>query len=355
MANINTNGFIIAAISIIVSIILITGVLIPVIGDATSDEKNGKEVNDFATWLENAYGVSSDYYNSYQVYWQDVTSSSAPNMTWTKDDFKDMTVVGDGSVYVPVIDGVVFYADEKMVNGSPVTLDRPTFLYSHYTDEVTDIVISETESFEIKLQNYEYVVKYKIDGEEHTDTLSIITDDQIIYVKYLSPNKNGWVTSQSDIFVTDGSRILVMWSLYGTYLGGWIGYDEEIEFDETKITNNVYTYTLNLKYNGTDYGQFNITFPVVPVEDKEGVYKFAYDNGYFLENGGTITSLDGTRELIVSGGESWIDSVSIRNIDPYTYITPTVSPTTASMLSVIPLIVIVGLIVGTVGYFLRKQ
>ena len=53
------------------------------------------------------------------------------------------------------------------------------------------------------------------------------------------------------------------------------------------------------------------------------------------------------------------DSVTVQNIGTLTAISGTtesnVSPTVATVLSVIPLIVIVGLIVATVGYFMRRE
>lgn len=65
MANINTNGFIVAAISIIVSIILITGVLIPVIADNSGTER---------TVL---------YTNAGNYYYNTVTASTSTTLSFT--------------------------------------------------------------------------------------------------------------------------------------------------------------------------------------------------------------------------------------------------------------------------------
>lgn len=351
MANINTNGFIIAAISIIVSIILVTGVLIPVIADNSGTER---------TVL---------YTNEGDWYYDEVTDSTQVSISisqsMNEDDRPVFSISINNGTAKPT--GMPEWISENSI----VFKSLPLFTFKTNDGKygVEGIVAIGNESMDAEyllagggLMYYRFIegqtpeLYYCIDIDSVTSPTITMTNGVVSYSSfnqtptalngtYLLSITDG---TTGDFTLMSGPTVLNDTSFY---MADCVG-DASIETEDADAF-----IVLDEAIGAGCYGQ---------ISDYNTASKLCiYDFG---RNYTTITSSISTNDA-ESGDGLVLGAVTITAYGtaplPLThFIVPVeiavggdsaMSPTLKSMVSVIPLIVIVGLIVGTVGYFMRRQ
>ena len=358
MANINTNGFIVAAISIIVSIILVTGVLIPVIADNSGTERTvlytntgewyyNKVTNDVNTTINFEVKEYTDEYGTFAYLMVSIDdgeliATTYPN--WTSEHSMDINVlplfifktndgkygveglvVGCGGAqdaepeYLEACGGVMYY---RFIQGD----SEPAMEYA--------FTVGSSESSSVTLSNGQVTVN----GFTFP---SINAEYELYFVGETSGDYT--LTEYGSTTVIDSTDL---------YCCGWCGSSSVETNGETGDPMVTYENMIGLIGKGkvsTILDSSNISSYVVnsdasptfaldtqPTEDEKGTVINYID---VTSSGSSIGAIRGfiVPVEIAEGGES------------------AMSPTLKSMVSVIPLIVVVGLIVGTVGYFLRRE
>lgn len=352
-------NFMTLTVTLIVGVILVAGVLTPVIADSIGpDGENVEIVNDFSLYLSQ-YGATTDYYNSYQMYSRYSESSpSPPEMLWSENDFTHISLDGSNPYLQMFWAGMyedndntfvrLYYADSYWDGTQYISPDSPILLYNDSSLDY-ERPISSMDSLEIRLSSdYTISVSYMYQGAAQSFEM---TADEI---GFMSPEKSGWCANwvgDGDFEVMDGMYVIA--GLY-MWMDGWghrwIEYIDVFIFDESLVDDDVYHYSFNLIYD-EDYGTYIIDIPVQSLGD--GRYELG-DGGWF--GGEYYTSVDGTHTINLSD-ESSIISYPTMNMSPYEKYAESqpISPTLASLLSIVPLLVSVGLVIGTVGFFIRTK
>lgn len=357
MANINTNGFIVAAISIIVSIILVTGVLIPVIADNSGTERTVLYTNT-GEWYYNEvtddtnttitlgtyeYEENSMFFAQLKVTIDDNEPIETAIPEWTSERSMDVTALpififktNDGKYgvegivagcggdqiaeaeYFKMYGGLVYY---RFIQGD----SEPTIYYPFTDDATISVTLSNKQvtvnGMTIPQINgtYELYLTGQTSGEYVLgDTLSVIDSTEFYCC--------GWCGSTSiETSGETGDPIVVYENVVGSIGKGTVS---------SILDSSNFSYCV-IDSHSSPTATFELD--TQPTEDEKGTVINYID--VILDEiplgaiyRGFIVPVE-----IAEGGES------------------AMSPTLKSMVSVIPLIVIVGLIVGTVGYFLRKQ
>ena len=362
MANINTNGFIVAAISIIVSIILVTGALIPVIADNSGTERTvlytntgewyyNEVTNDTNTTINFKIEDYADEFGEYAYLMVSIDDGEWVDATcpeWTSENSMDVSVrplfifktndgkygvegliTGCGGIqnagpeYLKACGGVMYY---RFIQGD----SEPVIEYPFIAG------LSETAS--VTLSN----------GQVTVDGFTFPSINAKYELYFVGETSGDYVFSGQPMM---GPGMSVINST-DFYCCGWCG-SSSIETDmDTGDQIVVYTDMLGSIGKGkvsTIMDSSNISFYVV---DDDTSPTFTLNTEPTQDEKGTV----------INHIEATSDDASIGNIGGF--IVPVeiaeggdsaMSPTLKSMVSVIPLIVIVGLIVGTVGYFLRRQ
>ena len=358
MSNINTKGFIVAAISIAVSVILVVGCLIPVITDSLGTERTVLYTNE-GDWYYNKVTNDTDTTITFGTYDYNDGYSDYPQLKVTIDDNEPIETyypewVSERSMDVSALPIFIFktndgkYGIEGVVSGcggmqdaEPEYMERtggmmyyrfiqgntePTLEYA-FADEMSP-------SFSVTLSN----------GQVSYNNLTFPSINGI-YELYLSGQTSGdYTMSENNTTVIDSTEF---------YCFNWCGITS-LETDPD-IGDSMVTYTdvvgsvgrgtlstIIQSANTTFYfadgstGQV-ITLDTQPIPDENGTIVNAINI-----NSSNNESIGGMLRFIVpveiaEGGETEI------------------SPVLRSMITIIPLIVVIGLIMGTVGYFLRKQ
>ncbi len=350
MANINTNGFIIAAISIIVSIILVTGVLIPVIADNSGTERTVLYTNT-GEWYYNEVTNDVNTTIAFELY----DNNSFPELKITVNDNQPIESeipewTSDSSMNVTTLPLFIFKTNDSKygveglvtccggdISADPEYLEKCGIMYYRSIHGDSEPVRyytfnDEISSFSVTLSNGQVTIS-------NIDVPSINAE----YELYLTGQTSG------DYVLTNGNNPTVIDST-DFYCCGWCGDSSMVfnEDDEPEIVYNNIIGTIGegkistIISNTTFYfidGSTGQSFELEtqPTADEKGtVIEGITITGSDDSSIGVISSFIVPVEVVVSGDSA-------------------VSPTLRSMISIIPLIVIVGLIVGTVGYFMRRQ
>lgn len=350
MANINTNGFIIAAISIIVSIILVTGVLIPVIADNSGTERTVLYTNE-GDW----------YYN-------EVTESTQVSISISQNTNEDSRPVFSISINNGTAKPTDMPAWTSANSMDFASLPLFTFKTNDGKYGVEGIATIGNESMDAEyllsggLMYYRFIegqapeLYYCIDIDSVTSPTITMANGVMSYSSfnqtptalngtYLLSITDG---TTGDFTLMSGPTVMDDTSFYMADFNGSAGI-------ETEDANTFIV--LDEAIGAGCYGQ---------ISDYNTASKLCIYN--FGRNYGTITSSISTSDAESDDGLV-LGTVTITADEtaqpPLThFIVPVeiavggdsaMSPTLKSMVSVIPLIVIVGLIVGTVGYFIRRQ
>lgn len=285
----NTQKFTVGVITLVVAVILVTGVLIPVISDSISDDGYQNDIRDSVNMT---YNTQND----------DFSMTITINENWEGE----ITVNTNGDTQTISFDGDwyhTFFACENVIVTNSYILYTENELNkcssSEYYTTYGNYVIEKTGDT--------VTVTYPGWDEETTHTITVPCGD--------------WY------FIPDND---------GKYLSGFISGDGDVIYTDDK--------TILIGLNGDVFG------------------KVVVNGKYYNENGSTITDVElDTTET--NGGISdcsySVDDVTL----PVTVVivpaeitvSTSMSPTLSSMLSIIPLIVTVGLILGAVTMFIRKS
>lgn len=361
MSNINTKGFIVAAISIAVSVILVVGCLIPVITDSLGTERTVLYTNE-GGWYYNEVtddanttitfgtyeyfdGPLSPPFTQLKVTIDDNEPIETTIPEWTSENGMDNSALpififktNDGkygiegvvsgcggmqdaeSEYVKRTGGIMYY---RFIQGDT----EPTLEYA-FADEISP-------SFSVTLSNgqvsYNNLTFPSINGK---------------YELYLSGQTSGEYVLGESLSVIDSTEF---------YCCGWCGSttietDEEIG-DSTIVYGNVIGSICKGKVS-TILEPSNSSFYVILDSSISSTPTFTLDTQPTQDEKGTVINyIDVTSDDASIGAiGGFIVPVEIAEGGE-----TEISPVLRSMITIIPLIVVIGLIMGTVGYFLRKQ
>ena len=357
MSNINTKGFIVAAISIVVSVILVVGCLIPVITDSLGTERTVLYTNE-----------GNYYYNT-------VTNSTSTTLSFT---------ILDGDPEWP------FSTMLMSINGGEAEItELPSWTSEQSFDfNALPLFTFITNDGKYGIEGIASIGLEDMDGE-------YIKKGGLMYFRMIQgsvPELHYMVDSLGEISVTlsNGSVSYVFQTedvptqLNGTYLLNIVdGTTGEYTLINTQ-TNHGPTVLDSTKFYMADWiGAVSIESDVETGDPYVVLGEAAAVGGY-----GTIADYSDLSNLSVYDFERSNFVSAVMNTTPAEtgdgkileylivtdendteydmpcFIVPVeiavggeteMSPVLRSMITIIPLIVVIGLIMGTVGYFLRKQ
>ena len=355
----NTKGIITALVTIAIGVILTTGVLVPVIENASSSGGNGNTdeqiVNDLSDVLATADIIIPEKYNSHQIYSSVGTFPEQVTSNYIMDlnDF-----IGVYNTPVQISPDADYDFQLILVNGiSDDTLNDLTVKYNYSSGTYLEIYgdnssvwndITKWTNFELNFNTGHIHMETVV--EEQTYTVDAMVD----FAFAISELDDGYVYCMNDgtymeipSLQIDGVRDFCVHISTGvsgsdSFADAWIMKSANTEFTASY---------LNISGCTMIYLDQPICTADVSVPLNDGKTPCINPNctvSNVIATGNNITEpyvclVEFTSTMLeVSGSGGSGSSTSV-------------SPTISAMLSVIPLIVIVGLIVGTVGYFLRKQ
>ena len=319
----NMKNYIVAIVSLAVAIILTVGVLVPVINDSVGSGSGS------------GYTNTGDYYYKTPVDGEEhtiVITKDGTNAVITFDDepFKTIAMGNEGWV-LPI-----FFNDENPLMGA---------IY------------------------YELYLNYDDPTQFDNDPILSIGGSQI--------STSRTVTINGATAMIDGIGYEYDIDLYIAPTGDYVYSDKPIVADDSTFYLIDGVFTRSVKTDSADGIDMNIsymaknsglTFPTLEkIVAEKDIYGASSD--YLEAESATVTSVNTTDQngaVKINGIDMTVtwDNNSTEDVTFTHLVVPVnvgsggdssnISPTLASMLSVIPLIVVVGLIVGTVGYFIRR-
>lgn len=349
MANINVKGFMILAVSLIVSIILVTGVLIPVISNTTGGgEKTYTNTGDFFETIDSntnhtyTVGQTTGDNGILTVF---INMDDVPMKEWIIDLNKTSGTLEQTSFFYPILifdtpngkgmEGIAYsQLNAYNLNGEGA-VDWASFtsedLEIGFFDET-----GETVSRTITINNG--IVDYEIgdlspDDKQYTHCLSNEGDYVFSHSPYIKNDTEIATCIIHDVAEISDSQISTYFG-FNAYMSGNI----------QNLTPAKYTYgsgELNSKY-------YNIQDTVYDTHKTDNDSVIKLDN---VTATVTYVRSNGTDTI----EKEWIIDQFFVPVNIGSGSSSSVSPAVATILSVIPLIVTVGLIIGTVGYFIRRQ
>lgn len=351
------------AVGLIVGVLLIAGVVAPVISDTVSTD-NAEVVNDFSESLA-YHDSSSDYYKSFKYFNKQGNTPVSPDMTWVAEDFTHISFGEDpwgiDLLYAEDSDHNTLFQIEYNTYLGSTALEEMTLIY---WDSVLDqyVKFSDLDNFKLELHEWTFTSTYTYNEQSYS------VETEASALGYMSPDENGWLLSGSigadgvNASFVDGAYILIGLAIMridsndtSSVVVSDATYYLYFEFDESLAENDTYSVPFHLVYEGTDYGEYTLVITSLQTLG-DGRYTIDVGNGYFDLQEWDLVSSDGLYSVSLSG-ESWIDSYSTMNISPYVSYTPSepISPTLVSLITIIPLLLTVGLVVGAIGFLRMKN
>ena len=336
----NTNKYLMLIVTLAVSIMLVVGVLVPVIADNTGSGSGSQP----------AYTNVGDYYYKTPVAGETHTIKGVQDGT-TVQILLDGVVLhtltmGDEAWTVPVIS----YINDDSTWGNGHTYVAG-YLYVPMPDDSDPTVLDNyIFSFNYDIaERYDYGsfdIDFTIEGDKLEKGGSLCTCNF-----YLSSSgeytyaESPVIESDTEYLVNDaygefgfGTGSTPAYYRYSGFIGSGIGTDVS---SVDVLLSEWHIYVVGDDYPEVDSLQYTL--------DSENVEQGIKLNKITVEmtwedSQSTVTTYDVEKFIVpVQIGEDGGSSGS------------SMSPTLVAMLSVIPLIVVVGLIVGTIGYFIRRQ
>lgn len=315
----NTKGIITAIVTIAIGVILTTGVLIPVIGDATST----------------GGGTGGNYTNTGDYRYTPITQDTNKVIKLERVDNVFNISLNDTVAYtIPVTEDMNVFVPLLVAMTEGTGIEFIGVLFNSHTYE-NNVV----EFFDL------------YPGENYSVT-SIMTDPCVFTIT------DGSVEYEIGDFYPYNQTFIYSIDPSGDYIyssNPVVASDSEIYFIDCYQTTGYEDAANQSNYMRFFFGSGNINDLQI-----EGDNEIVSDD--------IATSDYGSAKKIDSVSITWSPDPELENVSATfnKFIVPIevagaggssdgMSPTLSAMLSVIPLIVIVGLIVGTVGYFLRKQ
>ncbi len=338
----NVKGIMIAVVTIIMGVILTTGVLIPVISEASSSEKtytnDGVPFEEIGSETTHTYNINQSVVET-NVYDIKITLDDTVVKEWTVDLTK--TSGTDSNFFYPIfvfetdngkgVEGIFYSTADAYQSGEDM------IIWESYTPLSTPEVgffESSEGSISATLTVTNGTVNYSI-GE--------ITAADKNYTYCLSDSGDYMFAEQP--YVKSDTEIM-------TYVETSMGEIVSGDIDPCFVFSAYFSGTVD---------------DLVPAKYTNG---FGSDNGtmYSFDSATYELNTETSGELIKLNGINATavytkNSVSIEKeweikqffVPAEITVSTSMSPTLKSMVSVIPLIVIVGLIIGTVGYFMRRE
>ena len=329
-------------ISLAVSIILVVGVLIPVIADNSGNGSN-----------EPAYTNVGEYYYKTPVEGETHTIEIAVDndgLTITYDSEPLVTeTLADEMILIPL--GVTQGSIGEVLaifEYVPYVMATEWDAYWRVTSSYFGEGITTTDNFDSFVlttdgNQYEYVSGYYSGEGEFTLCIAPTGD-------YVYANEPIVEDAETIIYLMDGSGEFKLedetdgYNKYDAFAGAG---------DCTTILDDIEAMEFDCDYSifntdGTPAKYFEYQSATVSDLDTE-------ETEYGIKiNGATVTSIweyGGDEESMITALTHFIVPVNVGETSGGS----TVSPVITTVLSVIPLVMIVGLIVGTIGYFIRRQ
>ena len=321
----NMKNYIVAIVSLAVAIILTVGVLVPVINDSVGSGSG------------TGYTNTGDYYYKTPVDGEQhtiVITKDGTNAVITFDDepFKTIAMGNEGWV-LPIFFndenpwmGVIYY-ELYLDYNDPTQFDSdPILSIGGSSISTSRTVTINGDKATLDGNSYEYDIDLYIapTGDYVYSDQPVVTDDSTFYLI------DGVFTRSVKTDLTDGIDMNI----------SYMAKNSDLTFPTLeKIVAEKDIYGVSTDYLEAD----SVTVTSVNTTDQNGAVKI---NGIDM----TVTWDDNSTEDV-----TFTHLVVPVNVGSGSGSSGGISPTLASMLSVIPLIVVVGLIVGTVGYFIRRQ
>lgn len=361
----NTKNYIVAIVSLTVAIILTVGVLVPVIEDGTGggNSNNGsgetRMVNDLYDICARSNITIPDKYHSYDYY----TSEHTSDLTIDLDNLMalyDIPISIDSEYWLDVPLIIVSFS-QGTFNTYP---DWCGFTINNYGEGAAEYEsIGDWSNQRGKPVDWSEFSLNLSTGAIHITDKSNTTLDGVVTEAYVISEKEDGVLPfkvkfHNDSMSTSGLEIeeeaLVQ-------IDGGVKITGEVSMNSTVGSDNGF-YTGIFDENDIEFTNDSATIRGLELNDANIPplpYTCTMDVSFSTLNGKCAYRGDITYENVdcPTEYESSAESYNLLIVGTMAYSNDSggMSPTLTSMLSVIPLIVIVGLIVGTVEYFIRRQ
>ncbi len=360
MSNINTKGFIVAAISIAVSVILVVGCLIPVISDSLGTERTVLYTNE-GDW----------YYNK-------VTNDVSTTITFETYDYNDgISIVEFPELKVtignnePIETMIPEWTSEQSMDITAL----PIFIFKTNDGKygIEGLVvgcggIQDAESEYVKrtggMMYYRFIqgdteptLEYAFDDELSPSFSVTLSNGQVSYNNLTFPSING----KYELYLSGQTS--------GEYVLGGFGESPSV-IDSTEFYCCGWWGTTSIEID-EEIGDSHIVYgDVVGSIGKGTISTIISNTTFYFADGSTGQSFELETQPTADEKGTVIEDISMTGSDDSSigvissFIVPVeiaeggeteISPVLRSMITIIPLIVVIGLIMGTVGYFLRKQ
>ena len=319
----DTKNILSVIITLVIGVILTVGVLIPVIADNSGSGGN-----------ESAYTNTGEFYYKTPVEGETHTLKGVKNgfelQILYDDEVLHTLTLGEEAWSLPMLSFI--YDDHTYVMG---------YTYAPYVDgtaldDFIDIFIYDLT--ENSSDYYQFNVEFTIQGND----VNYGPDHHGICRFYLAPSGE-YTYAESPIIENDTEYIISdtygefdlenYWHRYANFTGSGVGTEiSGITAFPSEWSNNNWCAIESIQY----------TLDSETVEQGIKLNKVEIE-ATWEDSESTVTNYELTKFIVpVQIGSSGSSSGGM-------------SPTLTSMLSVIPLIVVVGLIVGTVGFFIRRE
>lgn len=351
MANINVKGFMMLAVGLIVSTILVTGVLVPVIGNAIEGD-------------EATYTNTGEYYYS--------QAKEGENRTLSVTETDDSVII--------TCDGVAAHTITKGLDGWSIPLFAckdardHTYLFSIYYyvefDTSANNIVKKTDinapCLDFDGTDYNTVpVTYNINGKSVSDGEGNISDDLMFYLT----NTGDYVLSESPVVAED--QMIYTSDMFQTYDPS--SDPKTIKYVSIAGSGTIETIGTGKISSGSGNGIFipSAFYDWETYNSTTGQYIGWFDcqSSYGWEEGDVVTHTtstpNGTKLDDISLTIRWENTDNpTQNVELTKFIVPVtvgiegsggLSPSMTAVLSLVPFLIIIGITLVTIDHMIKKE